>query len=224
MRLSSAQLGLLLVIAFSFLTAGCEGGAAYNSARRMNEVRQIGMAMLSYETQHGTFPAAGSVNDQGEPLLSWRVAILPFIEQQALYEQFKQDEPWDSEHNLALLKQMPEIFGDDPGGKTRIQVFDGEEAAFHGGRKVTPRDIAKDGMSLTIMLVETGPDKAVPWTKPADVPFDPTDPAKALGKIPAAGFITAFFDGSVRSHASSIQPEVLKAMITPAGGELIPVE
>src|SRR5437660_306431 len=73
----------------------------------------------------------------------------------------------------------------------------------------------RDGMSRTILAVEAGPDKAVPWTKPDDLPFDPTKPLTALGQVPAEGFLVAFFDGSV--HRLKVDNDTLKALITPNG-------
>lgn len=83
--------------------------AAQRAATRAN-LLQIGRAMFSYEAAHGTFPAAASYDAAGRPLLSWRVHLLPYLEQQALYEEFRLDEPWDSPHNLALLPQMPAVY------------------------------------------------------------------------------------------------------------------
>src|SRR5205823_2595588 len=100
----------------------------------------------------------------GKPLLSWRVAILPFIEQSALYAKFNLSEPWDSPHNLALLNQMPSVFRmpGDPWDSTttEIQTFNGAGAAYPTpavgtslGPKVT--DIT-DGISRTLAITETG--------------------------------------------------------------------
>ena len=69
----------------------------------VNNLRQIGLGMHNYHATYNRFPGPAITNDKGDRLLSWRVAILPFIEQQALYEQFHLDEPWDSDHNIKLL-------------------------------------------------------------------------------------------------------------------------
>jgi hypothetical protein len=75
----------------------------------------------------------------------------------------------------------------------------------------------RDGASNTIMCVDAGPDKAVPWTKPDDLPFDPEKPLAALGQVPPEGFLAAFFDGSVQTV--KVDNPTLKALITPAGNE-----
>lgn len=75
----------------------------------VNKLKQFGLACQNYHDTNDALP--GNIADKdGKPLLSWRIAILPFIEQQALYEQFKRDEPWDSEHNKKLIEKMPKLY------------------------------------------------------------------------------------------------------------------
>jgi hypothetical protein len=195
--------------------------AAARRAQQANNLRQIALAMIVYESTHRSFPPAASEKD-GKPLLSWRVAILPFLGEEALYQKFHLDEPWDSPNNRDLVKQMPAVFQPLEGpkdGKTRIMVFTGKGAAFDGGKTIGNMDI-HDGASFTIMFVEAGAEKAVPWTKPEDLPFDAEKPTAALGKAPPQGFMAAFFDGSVLSSLK-VDDKTLKALITPAGGEAI---
>jgi prepilin-type processing-associated H-X9-DG protein len=186
----------------------------------MNNMKQIGMAMINYADANGNYPPA-AIEKDGKPLLSWRVAILPYVEQDALYRQFHLDEPWDSPHNLKLAKILPAVFQspDSPGeGKTRVMLFTGKGAAFDGGKKIRMADI-HDGTSGTILCVEAGPDKAVPWTKPEDLPFNPEKPLAALGKVSAKGFNVAFFDGHVEQV--KVDNRTLAALITPDGAEVI---
>ncbi len=202
-----------------------EARAAARRAQQLNNMKQIGVAMLVYDEANQSFPPA-VIEKDGKPLLSWRVAILPYLEGDSLYKQFHLDEPWDSPHNLELVKKMPVVFQspDSPPsdsasrGKTRVMLFTGKGAAFDGGKKIRPADI-RDGMSNTILCAEAGTDKAVPWTKPEDLPFNPEKPSAVLGKVSPKGFIAAFFDGSV--HQLKVDDETLKALITPAGGEVI---
>ena len=172
--------------------------------------------MVMYETANRQYPPA-AIEKNGKPLLSWRVALLTYLDMDSLYQQFHLDEPWDSPHNIELVKKMPAIYGRPEGpadGKTRIMVFTGKDAAFDGGRAISARDI-RDGASNTIMCVQAGP-----WTKPEDLPFDPEKPLAALGEIPPEGFLAAFFDGSVETL--KVDNPTLKALITPNGNE--PVE
>src|SRR5438270_2879813 len=72
------------------------------------------MAMRSYEDRHGQLPPAVVYGEDGRPLHSWRVLILPFIGEEDLHRQFKMDEPWDSRHNSQLLSKMPAMYSAPP--------------------------------------------------------------------------------------------------------------
>jgi hypothetical protein len=197
--------------------------SAARRAQQMNNLKQVALAMLMYCDSKGAFPPAASEKD-GKPLLSWRVAILPYVEETALYQRFHLDEPWDSPHNLEVAKTMPRIFQspDSPSdSKTRVVLFAGKGTAFDGGKKIRPEEI-RDGTSNTILCVEAGPDKAVLWTKPEDLRFESSEsekPLAALGKVSRDGFAAAFFDGHVLQL--KVDNETLKALITPDGGEVI---
>jgi hypothetical protein len=199
------------------------GRTSYGS--EVNNFKQIVLAMLNFQSARTRYPAS-SVDATGKPLLSWRVAILPFIEQSLLYDQFNKSEPWDSPHNLALLDQMPSVFRmpGDPWDSTttRLQTFNGIGAVYPTPAVGTslgpkPSDIT-DGTSRTIAITETGSGNAVPWTKPTDEPFWLNDPFSPLGDL-GVNFVTSMFDGSVQTRSSSISMSLLKALITGKGGE-----
>jgi WD40 repeat protein len=185
-------------------------------------LRQISLAMWVYLDNHGRFPPAAIWDKEGKPLLSWRVALLPSLEQQKLYDQFKLDEPWDSEHNKKLLAQMPAIYAlpeSTPiATMTHYRVFVGPQAGFEWckGRRVA--DIT-DGLSNTFMVVEAA--DAVPWTKPDELAYDPRKPLPKLGGCYAGGFHVSFMDGSVRLLSHALPEKTLRALITPQGNEVI---
>jgi prepilin-type processing-associated H-X9-DG protein len=207
--------------------------AAREAARRTqctNNLKQIGLGMHNYAAsgvggKPDHFPAAAAIRDKdGKPLLSWRVAILPFLEQQALYNEFKFDEPWDSPHNKALAERMPMLYkcpsGTMANGLTPYQVFTGNGAMFETDRGPGFPDIT-DGTSNTLMVVEAK--AGVPWTKPDDVAFDPADAElmAKLGSNHAGGFNALFGDGSVRFLRGSIDLGMLRKLVTRAGGEVV---
>jgi prepilin-type processing-associated H-X9-DG protein len=197
------------------------------SAKRIqdaNNLRQFALAMHNYMDTYGTFPANAVYDKNGKPLLSWRVQILPFIEQDALYKEFHLDEPWDSEHNKKLLEQMPKIFETVEGERkkgylTRYQGFVGKGAFFDGTAKGLRIADITDGTSNTIMIVEAA--KGVPWTKPEDVPFDNGKLLPRLGGVFKGGFNVAMCDGSVRFISNKISETTLRAAVTTAGGEVL---
>jgi hypothetical protein len=82
---------------------GSDRGLGYDVPSNNNKMHQIALAIGCYEQTHGSFPSAVMEKD-GKPLLSWRVAILPLIDEDALYKRFHLDEPWDSPHNLEVAK------------------------------------------------------------------------------------------------------------------------
>jgi len=155
--------------------------------------------------------------------LSWRVLILPYIEQEKLYQAFRLNEPWDSEHNKKLLAQMPEIFA-PPGIKTKekhttfYRVFVGPGAIFEGNKGINLLDI-KDGTFSTVLAVEAG--QAVPWTRPDELPFDPKKALPKLGGIFNGDFNVLLADGAVRFVRKPFNEEVFRAMITRSGGEVV---
>jgi len=79
------------------------------AARRMqcsSYSKGILLAFHNYSDTHGALPPLYTVDDEGKPLHSWRVLILPFLEQQDLYNQIRLDEPWDSEYNKQFHDRM----------------------------------------------------------------------------------------------------------------------
>jgi hypothetical protein len=172
----------------------------------------------------GNLPPAAICDQGGKPLLSWRVALLPYLGEQNLYSRFKLKEPWDSPNNRPLLALMPRVYRmpEDPNpttDQTYYQVFVGNGAAFEQQRSLRfPFDFP-DGTSNTIMLVEA--DTSVPWTKPDDIPFDPNGPLPPLGKHHSGAFLAAMMDGSVRPVPRNVSPTTLKAAITRNGNDLL---
>ena len=101
--------------------------------------------------------------------MSWRIELLPYLEEKVLYDQFHRDEPWDSEHNKPLIAQMPKVFQSPQGaavaeGHTRYVVAVGKGTIFDG-EKGTPIAEIRDGTSNTLLILEVAPEKSVVWTQ-----------------------------------------------------------
>ncbi len=198
-----------------------------------NNVKQIGLALHNYESAHGHFPQ--DITDKnGKAILSWRVQLLPYMEQEKLYKQFDMEQeklykqfdltkPWDDAVNKGLIEKMPDVYkrlGREPKDKgfTYFQTFAAEKATEGGspflvaGVKRSPITIT-DGTSNTLMVVEAA--EAVNWLKPGDLAYDP----KKLPKVGHDGWMYAGFgDGRVRRMLIP-KAEVLKALITVDGGD-----
>jgi prepilin-type processing-associated H-X9-DG protein len=201
--------------------------SAREAARRsqcVNNLKQIGLAFHNHHSTHNQFP--GNIySKNGKPLLSWRVAILPFLEQDTLYKKFKLDEPWDSPNNLPLLKEMPKVYlcptrANPEAGTTTYRGFTGEGTIFEGKDGASLNQIV-DGSSNTIAVVEAK--DAVPWTRPDEMPLNPNFAAPIVGpgSLHPGGFNSLFCDGSVKFLKNTINQMVLRALVTRSGGEVI---
>jgi hypothetical protein len=230
--IAAILLGVLIVVALWPVVDRATDQDGYRYAS-LNNVKQIALAMWNYEDKFGTFPPQAILDKQGKPLLSWRVRVLPYVDEEPLFKQFHLDEPWDSEHNKKLIADMPRTYRNPsskaPPGTTTYLAVCGKGLMFDGtdGRKIS--DI-RDGLSRTIMLVEANDERAVPWTKPEDWEYDPDDPLAGLGNAhpghfwDPGGFNAAFADASVGFFSKTIDPQTFHAMLTVAGGEAVPAE
>jgi prepilin-type processing-associated H-X9-DG protein len=209
--------------------------AAREAARRTqctNNLRQVAIAFHNYHDTYGTFPPAYIPDEDGNPKHSWRVLILPFMEQQALYEMYDFDEPWDSPANMAVTNvgiqayQCPssEDVARMP-NTTNYMVITGPGTVFQGAEGTKIHDIT-DGTSNTLLIVEvTG--TGVGWAEPVDLdvadlgpPLSAEGPGSTGSRHPG-GINAAMCDGSSRFLSDVIDFETFKAMTTRDGGEPI---
>jgi type II secretory pathway pseudopilin PulG len=224
-----AVIGVLVALLLPAVQAASEAARRNQS---LNNMKQINLGLLNYESARGTYPAHANYGADGKPLLSWRVHILPYLEQQALYQQFHLDEPWDSDHNKKLIAKMPELFLDPSSGlvvadgKTSYLGVKGERYFFDGsgpngsGRGRTMK-MMTDGTSNSIALVQVDNDAAVIWTKPADWEPDAADLMKPFDGPHPSGFIAGFCDGSVSFISNAVDLSVFKALLTIDGEEMV---
>jgi hypothetical protein len=196
-------------------------GNRYDATRAL---QQIALALHKFHDTWQSFPPPASY-DGDKPLLSWRVHVLPYLNENDLYGQFHLNEPWDSEHNRQLISKMPDIYKSDffdlnMDGRTTFVVPVAPETIFHGKVGTPIREIT-DGTSNTIMVLQADPDRAVIWTKPDDLAIDWQN-VKAGLTGDDQPFRAALGDGAVLKLPATISEETLKRRLMPQDGK--PVE
>jgi hypothetical protein len=189
-----------------------------------NNLKHVGLAIHNFHDVNNIFPPNYSTKD-GKPGLSWRVAILPYIEEDKLFKQFKLDEPWDSENNKKLIEKLPKLYtpvrGKAAAGETFYQMFAGKSTMLAPDGLVVRFANVTDGLSNTFMVVEG--EKPVIWTKPDDLPFDGKSVPK-LGGMFDGEFNALFGDGFVRRIPKGLDGDVLRLLIDRQDGMAVDIE
>ncbi|MFH1267616.1 MAG: DUF1559 domain-containing protein, partial [Planctomycetota bacterium] len=208
--------------------------SAREAARRsqcVNNLKQIGLAMHNYHDAYKCFPPAYIPDENGQPMHSWRVLILPYLECGTLYDQYDFDEPWDSPANLALADSMPGVYGcpSDPASygpaETGYAMIVGPKALSDGPTATPMREIT-DGTSNTILVVEAS-GCGINWLEPRDLDLDEFGlqingaGAGGIHSYHPGGVNVLISDGSVRFLSETIDTRTLEALITKAGGEVV---
>ncbi len=208
----------LVVLAIVGLVAWTAVTAAQQS-RSDEKLRIIGEAIHDHIAKNaGTLPPAAITSPDGKPLLSWRVQLLPYLNENSLYSQFHLNEPWDSPHNIRLLDRMPAVYAPSrkdanwQSGTTYYQAFVGEGAVFEtkpGWNGLRLWEL--DELHMTFLVVEAG--DPVLWTKPEDLPFAPNQPLPKLGQF-GGDAKAVFADGSVRTVKKGTSEALIRYCIT----------
>ncbi len=186
----------------------------------IDKLTAIGSALEAYLEKEGHYPPPAIYGARKEPLLSWRVALLPYLGHAELYQQFNLSEPWNSQHNRGLLERMPAVFAsaDVEASKTSFLLPTGSATAFFGRRGITRRMI-EDGAENTVLLLEVDPPRAVPWTAPEDHAVNLRSPTDGLGSTRGGGFLVVWGGGAVNWVPVVTPVPKLQAIFTPDAGD-----
>ena len=198
--------------------------AAREAARRAqstNNVKQICLALHNYHDTYGTFPPAVVTDADGKPLYSGRVLLLPYIEQNALYDAFDKTKPWNSAENMQISQTMIPVFHDPSsatvGSQTDYLFVTGTGTIFEAGQASKLSGIT-DGTSNTMVIVEVR-GSGVNWAEPKDLDISQPMPLPP-GNHPGGNNV-GLADGAVRFMSKNVPPEQIRAMATKSGGEVI---
>lgn len=197
----------------------------------LNNLKEIGLATIGHEREHGVLPAGVTVDADGRPLHGWMTALLPFIEEGELFARVRLDEPWDSAANAPVFATRVQAY-ENPGieheGPEPVPVLAdyAANALLIGPGEPMSSGRVDDGVARTIVAGEVTAGRG-PWGRPGNsrdprCGIDPTSP-DAFGGPWANGWTCLLFaDGHVEAVGRDIDPRVLGALATPAGGETIP--
>jgi prepilin-type processing-associated H-X9-DG protein len=195
-----------------------------------NNLREIGVALQQYESEYGTLPPAYIADENGKPMHSWRVLILPQLGEQILYEQYNFAEPWDGPTNSQLGDRMPAVYAcpSDPltsSQETSYMVIEGPNTMFPGAKAIGSGD-CRDGPANTLCVVESC-NSQVTWTEPTDLVSQNmlfeinAGRGGEVGSYHPDGANVLFVDGAVKLLPRSIALEELRALSTRNGGETV---
>jgi prepilin-type processing-associated H-X9-DG protein len=229
--------GGVLVAMFRLVPVMQNAGEAVQRAQCNNSLKQIGLAMYNYQQKYGCFPPAFVADKSGKPMHSWRVLLLPFLEEKALYDDYRFDEPWNSPHNSTLASRMPLVyhcFADGPlgGSQTSYAMLVGPHAISDGPHGRKPSEV-KDGLSNTIILAEAA-HAGINWMEPRDLKTEnmrfqinggvggsPASRAVEISSRHPDGAHVLMGDGAVQFLSDMMEPKELEAMTTIDGGETV---
>lgn len=218
-------LGWLFVVAVRPATTSARGSRIPACEQNL---RQIGMAIHEYIEDNGHYPPAYVADDQGKPMHSWRVLLLPYLGYESLYDQYDFSKPWDSPENQQLVNRMPKVFAcpadsESGPGETSYMVISGPSLLFHEDQQRRVADL-KDGKAATIMVVEVL-GMTTNWLQPRDLIGEEliwsiNGEKQGLGSLhPQSGMSVLAADGSVWHFGDFVPPSELRAMATIDGGE-----
>lgn len=216
-------LGLLIALLLPLYRPGSREGS-----RRMmcgNNLRQIGLALQIYADKYGALPPAHTVDAEGKPLHSWRTLILPFMEQEPLYQKIDLSKPWDDPANkFAFDVATPGYMCPSANCPDTHTVY--MAVAVPGGcfKSTESRKLSEitDGLASTLMVIEVDVTQAVHWMAPTDsIDFDLLKPKSGIRLQHSHGYQAVFVDGSVHFLRADIDPETLQSLITIDGKDVV---
>ena len=220
--------------------------ASYDWSERERNLATVAKAIEKYRKDKGHYPPPAILDKDGKPTLSWRVAILPYMDNvyintsvyepgqrtpspKELYEMFKLDEPWDGPNNKKLIDKFPSAYrapwsvlsySQSSIGKTMTLAVVSKGGIFDATKKTVSDSDVRDGLKQTLLLLqleEAG--HAVYWTKPADIHLTPDGKLPADGPNFARRFAVVYADTSAHTLVNGLDVKTLLGIVTRDGSE-----
>jgi hypothetical protein len=194
------------------------------AAQSMNRLKQICWSLQNYVSSTKTLPPSAVVDDNAEPLHSWATVLLPYLEERELYQAIDLKRPWNDPANLPAMKHEVDGFINprvvyEENALPPIH-YAANDKLLRAGSKLRPQDI-RDGSSRTILFGEAAGNYK-PWGQPGNwrnLELGLNKSRDGFGCPFLRGTCFVMADGSTRRLDDDVDPEVLKALSTPAGGE-----
>jgi prepilin-type processing-associated H-X9-DG protein len=199
-----------------------------------NNLTNLSLALHQYHTDLGCYPPPFIADAKGKPLHSWRVLLLPYLQQKALHSRYRFDEPWDGPNNRKLHDIELQVF-QCPGQKkkqrpfteTNYAVVVGPQTIWPGANAYVRDADVMNGLSNTLLLVEVA-DSGIHWMEPRDLDIDQMPLAinpphvegnsgPCISSHHPGGANAAFADGSVRFLPNNLSPETLRSILNAFG-------
>lgn len=196
-----------------------------------NNLQQIAKALQAYNDMHGSYPPPFVADATGKPLYSWRVLILPFLNEQALYGRFNLLEAWDSAANIGLVAEMPKIFASPASpdaavaGEASYELITGDGTLFPIAGPLSSKDVI-DPADQTLLVVEV-PTQGRSWLEPGDLDVKKmklqigAKGKDVIGGNHEFGATAVMVDGTTVVLPDRLPASTLRALISPDGGEIL---
>jgi type II secretory pathway pseudopilin PulG len=224
-----AILGILVAVLLPARRTGVR--EAVRRIQCSNHLKQIGLALQNYHDDYRSFPPAYFADAEGKPIHSWRVLILPYMEQKSLYDKYSFSEPWNGPNNSKLHSEVLHVYGcpSRPGKQPRTETsyvaIVGAQTAWPGETTINYDAIA-DKKSDTILIVEMAK-SGIHWMEPRDLDF--TQMPMAVNPEHGPGMssphpnvaLAVFADGHTAALTKNTPPEILRRLLMIADGEQI---
>ena len=225
-----AMIALGLLVGLFLLTPLADEAGSRRRPSCMNNLKNLSLALLAYHDAQGMFPPAYIADENGRPMHSWRVLILPYLDRQDIWMIYRMNEPWDGPNNRKLADIDLEVFKcpsdtETPTTMTNYVAVVGPNTAWPGTQQISLKDLS-DGVGQTILLVEVA-NSGIHWMEPRDLyvaqmapDINPTA-GQGISSFHPGCALVSFADGHTEVLRTTVSSEELRAMLTRSGNEAV---